>query len=138
MTEIPGWLSTEIRSIFLMSTKVWLIMLIVVHYCYRFLCTVVTDSCALLLLFSVHSIYHFLCTRDFCLHASNMAFSVILILAWMSAMDRNGGIISTFKEDSKILLTDWFVAIYLLASDKKGTSSIKIASYLGIVSIKAR
>lgn len=42
-------------------------MLIVVHYCYRFLCTVVTDSCALLLLFSVHSIYHFLCTRDFCL-----------------------------------------------------------------------
>ena len=43
-------------------------MLIVVHYCYRFLCTVVTDSCALLLLFSVHSIYHFLCTRRFCLH----------------------------------------------------------------------
>ena len=42
-------------------------MLIVVHYCYRFLCTVVTDSCALLLLFSVHSIYHFLCTRRFCL-----------------------------------------------------------------------
>ena len=43
-------------------------MLIVVHYCYRFLCTVVTDSCALLLPFSVHSIYHFLCTRRFCLH----------------------------------------------------------------------
>ena len=42
-------------------------MLIVVHYCYRFLCTVVTDSCALLLLFSVHSIYHFLRTRRFCL-----------------------------------------------------------------------
>ena len=45
-------------------------MLIVVHYCYRFLCTVVTDSCALLLLFSVHSIYHFLCTRRFCLQLS--------------------------------------------------------------------
>ncbi len=44
-------------------------MLIVVHYCYRFLCTVVTDSCALLLPFFVHSPYHFLCTRDFCLHA---------------------------------------------------------------------
>ena len=43
-------------------------MLIVVHYCYRFLCTVVTDSCALLLPFFVHSPYHFLCTRDFCLH----------------------------------------------------------------------
>ena len=42
-------------------------MLIVVHYCYRFLCTVVTDSCALLLPFFVHSPYHFLCTRDFCL-----------------------------------------------------------------------
>ncbi len=50
-------------------------MLIVVHYCYRFLCTVVTDSCALLLLFSVHSIYHFLCTRRFCLqlHMPGMA-----------------------------------------------------------------
>ena len=43
-------------------------MLIVVHYCYRFLCTVVTDSCALLLPFFVHSPYHFLCTRRFCLH----------------------------------------------------------------------
>ena len=42
-------------------------MLIVVHYCYRFLCTVVTDSCALLLPFFVHSLYHFLCTRGFCL-----------------------------------------------------------------------
>ena len=45
-------------------------MLIVVHYCYRFLCTVVTDSCALLLPFFVHSPYHFLCTRDFCLQQS--------------------------------------------------------------------
>ena len=54
-------------AIFLMSTKVWLIMLIVVHYCYRFLCTVVTDSCALLLPFFVLSLYHFLCTRGFCL-----------------------------------------------------------------------
>lgn len=46
-------------------------MLIVVHYCYRFLCTVVTDSCALLLPFFVHSPYHFLCTRDFCLQSSH-------------------------------------------------------------------
>ena len=45
-------------------------MLIVVHYCYRFLCTVVTDSCALLLPFFVHSPYHFLCTRDFCLQTA--------------------------------------------------------------------
>lgn len=35
-------------------------------------------------------------------------------------------------EGSKIPLTDWFVAIYLLTSDKKGASSTKIASYLGI------
>lgn len=34
-------------------------MLIVVHYCYRFLCTVVTDSCALNLPFSVHSSFLF-------------------------------------------------------------------------------
>ena len=46
-------------------------MLIVVHYCYRFLCTVVTDSCALLLPFFVHSPYHFLCTRRFCLQEPN-------------------------------------------------------------------
>ena len=38
----------------------------------------------------------------------------------------------TFMEGSKIPLTDWFVAIYLLTSDKKGASSIKIASYLGV------
>lgn len=38
----------------------------------------------------------------------------------------------TFMEGSKIPLTDWFVAIYLLTSDKKGASSTKIASYLGI------
>ena len=50
-----------------MSAKVGLIMLRVVHYCYRFLCTVVTISCARLLPFSVHSLYHFLCTRGFCL-----------------------------------------------------------------------
>ena len=42
-------------------------MLRVVHYCYRFLCTVVTISCARLLPISVHSLYHFLCTRGFCL-----------------------------------------------------------------------
>ena len=60
-----------------MSTKVWLIMLIVVHYCYRFLCTVVTDSCALLLPFFVHSPYHFLCTRDFCLQQDDMQFSIL-------------------------------------------------------------
>lgn len=47
-------------------------MLIVVHYCYRFLCTVVTDSCALLLPFFVHSPYHFLCTRDFCLQLTDV------------------------------------------------------------------
>ena len=34
----------------------------------------------------------------------------------------------TFMEGSKIPLTDWFVAIYLLTSDKKGASSIKMAS----------
>ena len=50
-----------------MSAKVGLIMLRVVHYCYRFLCTVVTISCARLLPISVHSLYHFLCTRGFCL-----------------------------------------------------------------------
>ena len=44
-------------------------MLRVVHYCYRFLCTVVTISCARLLPISVHSLYHFLCTRGFCLHS---------------------------------------------------------------------
>ena len=38
----------------------------------------------------------------------------------------------TFMEGSKIPLTDWFVAIYMLTSDKKGASSIKIASYLGV------
>ena len=51
-------------------------MLIVVHYCYRFLCTVVTDSCALLLPFFVHSPYHFLCTRDFCLHRLDPVIAV--------------------------------------------------------------
>ena len=34
-------------------------MLIVVHYCYRFLCTVVTVFCALNLPFSVHSSFLF-------------------------------------------------------------------------------
>ena len=43
-------------------------MLFLVHYCYRFLRTVVTIFCARLLPFSVHSLYHFLCTRNFCLH----------------------------------------------------------------------
>ena len=42
-------------------------MLLVVHYCYRFLCTVVTIFCTRLLPFSVHSLYHFLSTRGFCL-----------------------------------------------------------------------
>ena len=53
-------------------------MLIVVHYCYRFLCTVVTDSCALLLPFFVHSPYHFLCTRDFCLQHIAL-YSLVLV-----------------------------------------------------------
>lgn len=60
-------------------------MLIVVHYCYRFLCTVVTDSCALLLPFFVHSPYHFLCTRDFCLqtcYESEMRYPTDPKLLW--------------------------------------------------------
>lgn len=50
-------------------------MLRVVHYCYRFLCTVVTISCARLLPISVHSLYHFLCTRGFCLHEYTLSGS---------------------------------------------------------------
>ena len=46
-------------------------MLLLVHYCYRFLRTVVTIFCARLLPFSVHSLYHFLCTRNFCLHGDS-------------------------------------------------------------------
>ncbi len=53
-------------------------MLIVVHYCYRFLCTVVTDSCALLLPFFVHSPCHFLCTRDFCLQGGLVLYCKLL------------------------------------------------------------
>lgn len=38
----------------------------------------------------------------------------------------------TFMEGSKILLTDWFVAIYLLVNRKKGMSSIELASFIGV------
>ena len=61
-------------------------MLIVVHYCYRFLCTVVTDSCALLLPFFVHSPYHFLCTRDFCLQVLRLPLQPEVRHSPMSAL----------------------------------------------------
>lgn len=38
----------------------------------------------------------------------------------------------TFMEGSKIPLTDWFVAIYLLINRKKGMSSIELASFIGV------
>lgn len=52
-------------------------MLFLVHYCYRFLRTVVTIFCARLLPFSVHSLYHFLCTRNFCLQLATELTSLI-------------------------------------------------------------
>ena len=67
-------------------------MLIVVHYCYRFLCTVVTDSCALLLPFFVHSPYHFLCTRDFCLQTGvdmRMFATAACLVGWCGLRPRN-------------------------------------------------
>lgn len=80
-------------------------MLIVVHYCYRFLCTVVTDSCALLLPFFVHSPYHFLCTRDFCLQMPNEE-SVILLMG-KTAMDKKSYLRQVPRIDlDKVLFPD--------------------------------
>ena len=70
-------------------------MLIVVHYCYRFLCTVVTDSCALLLPFFVHSPYHFLCTRDFCLQRN------MLMSAEDKILLRKRAVIETVNDELK-------------------------------------
>ena len=95
-------------------------MLIVVHYCYRFLCTVVTDSCALLLLFSVHSIYHFLCTRRFCLQTVNP--------------DGTGTVRAS--EDTSISMTDSGLMIYM-APDSEALADAVVTARKNLESLQA-